>query len=193
MIFFEYHVIVYDMDTEWTLQGRGEQLLQLTARRGRGAAATSVTPVLTVRDACRRLRKSRRQVYRYVRAGRLPPCGRVLGQWLFATADVERCASGQVPRSLRRFFWDARLSDLSVDRHRDFILGRLLEFGDRQALRWLSHTFPRRAIVDFLSEYGPALLSKRAWVFWSLAYGLEAGTRGRSPWRRRGRAWGGLT
>jgi len=188
----ENYVILYDMDKEWTLRGRGGRLLRLTYRLGRREAATSVAPVLTVREACRRLGKSRRQVYRYMRTGRLQPCAQVLGQWLFAQAAVEDLERRPIPSTLRRFFWDVRLADLSIDRHREFILGRLLEDGDRQALHWVCRTYPRRAVVDFLRDRGAALLSRRAWVFWSLAYGLDTRAGGRSSWRRRGRAWGGV-
>jgi hypothetical protein len=151
-----------------------------------------VHPVLTVRDACRRLGKSRRQLYRYLRTGRLRPCAQVLGQWLFSPAEVEAAASGGIPSRFRRLFWDVRLSDLSPPQHRDFILTRILEFGDQTALRWLFTAYPRKELVTFLEGRGAERLSRRTWNFWSLYLGPPRRTRRRRSWRSHGRAWGGV-
>lgn len=181
------------MEQPWVLTGAGRRLLQLTVRPEGAGAPTIVHPVLTVADVCRRLGKSRRQVYRYVRAGRLPPAARVLGQWLFAPSTVDRSARPAVPSRLRRFFWDVRLSELSVDQHRDFIVARVLESGDREALRWLLRTYSRDALTAFLSGRGAELLTRRAWTFWCLFVGLNARRdTTRRSWRYRGRVWGGV-
>jgi hypothetical protein len=180
------------MIQHWVLIGEGRRVLRVTTRTARGRQGTTASPVLTVRDVCRRLRKSRRQVYRYMSAGRLTPCAQVLGQWLFATAEVDRCASAQVPSALRRFFWDVRLADLSVEQHRDFILGRLLEGGDPQALQWVFRHYTRASLVMFLKGRGAELLSRRAWQFWASQLGRDAIGRKQASWRSRGRAWGGL-
>jgi hypothetical protein len=115
-----------------------------------------------------------------------------LGQWLFAKPDIDQFVQRKLPSVLRRFFWDVRLAELSVDRHRDFILGRLLEFGDRQALAWVFRTYPLELVAAFLKGRGADVLSRRAWQFWALQVGLSARMRGRSSWRSRGRSWGGL-
>lgn len=180
------------MNMSWTLRGRGERLLRLTYRQEPDPHATLVSPIFTVGDVCRQLGKSRRQVYRYLHAGRLQPCVRVLGQWLFATSEVDRVERTAVPRRFRRFFWDVRIADLSVDQHQDFILGRLLEDGDRQALHWLVRTYSRETVAAFLKGRGVEVLSRRAWQFWSVYVGLPVRERMRPSWRQRGRSWGGI-
>lgn len=187
------YVILYDMDTHWILDGVGDQLTAWRLRRPGDHRAIAVSPVLTARDVCRRLGKSRRQVYRYVRTGRLQPCGRVLGQWLFAATEVERCGRRSLPVMLRPFFWDVRLSSLSLDRHGAFIMGRLLEFGDRPAIRWLLRSYPRKALAAFLNGRGREVLPKRTWRFWALQLGIDARRRRRAGWRFQGRAWGGVS
>lgn len=178
------------MKDAWTLAGIGHHVRRLTYQRG--AMTTTVSPVLTVANVCRILGKSQRQVYRYLSAGRLQPCAQVLGQWLIANAEVDRFVATQVPAALRRFFWDVPVSSLSVDRHRDFILARLLEEGDRQALRWLFRVYPRDCVASFLKGRGAAALSRRAWHFWASQVGLHGPSQGARAWRRRGRRWGGL-
>lgn len=179
------------MKERWTLKGEGERLLELRGglEPGRASAAR---PAVTVQEVCRLLKKSRRQVYRYVKAGRLKPRARILGQWLFSREEVDRFRNHPAPSFLKPLFWDVRLSDLSVDHHRDFILGRLLEWGDRQALQWLFRTYSREAILNFLRRRGTALLSRRSWHFWTLQFGRKPPRRQRGSWRLQGRRWGGV-
>lgn len=180
------------MNEQWVLAGVGPRVIRLTRLSRRGRRQETVSPVLTVTEVCRRLHKSRRHVYRYLQAGRLTPCARILGQWLFAPSEVARLTRRRLPVFLRPFFWDARLADLSVDRHRDFILARLLESGDRDAVAWALRAYPRDAVVAFLKGRGAELLSRRAWIFWAAVFRIGPGKRGRSAWRARGRHWGGI-
>lgn len=160
----------------------GQRATAWSRRDRAGRPAETVRPVLTVQEVGRLLRRSRRQIYRYLRAGRLRPCARILGQWLFGPEEVRRFREGGLPRFLRPLFWDVRLADLSAEHHRDFILARLLESGDRRALRWLLQAYPRGAIRDFLERRGRRVLSRRAWNFCA----LQVGVVGRAdPGRRR--------
>lgn len=97
----------------------------------------------------------------------------------------------RLPKTLQFFFWDARLSDIPVNDHRDFVLGRLLEFGDPAAMRWVFRTYPRKTVADFLRTRGAEVLSERTWNFWSLQLRLTPRRRP-SSWRHRGRALGGI-
>ena len=181
------------MKDGWILEGVGERPLRLKRLGGGGRAGETIAPLLTVQEVCRRLKKSRRQVYRYLRAGRLTACARILGQWLFDPRALERWEEKSLPPSFRRFFWDTPLSGLSVDAHRDFILGRLLERGDREALRWAVRTYPRVSLEEFLRGRGRDLLSRRSWNFWTLVLGLDRRGHPRRSWRRAGRRWGGIS
>lgn len=179
------------MDNRWILKGAGEKIREL-AVFPEGRSPRRVPRPLTVQEVCRLLGKSQRQVYRYLKAGRLRPCARILGQWLFSSEEVEGFRTSGIPGSLKAFFWDVQLSDLSADHHRDFILGRLLEVGNREALRWLFRTYSREAILDFLSKRGTDLLSQKSWHFWALQLGKEPGALSKKSWRSPGRRWGGV-
>lgn len=181
------------MKTGWVLTGSGDRALRLVRLDPDDRKPDVISPVLTVKDVRRRLRKSQRQVYRYLHASRLKPCARILGQWLFSPEEVSRFARTRLPGWLRPFFWDTPLAGLSVEAHRDFILARLLEFGDRASIRWIFHTYPAPAVVEFLNGRGAEVLSRRTWRFWALLLGLQA-TRGirRPGWRGRARHWGGI-
>lgn len=180
------------MEGHWTLTGAGDRLLRFTRSRDRGGAAEPAEPLLTVREVCRRLRRSRRQVYRYLRDGRLQACARILGQWLFAEADVALFGRQPVPRRFAPLFWDVRLAQVDARRHRDFILGRVLEDGERDAVRWAFRTYPRAQVAAFLTGRGADLLSRRTWHFWAVQMGVDPRQPAGRPWRRRGRQWGGF-
>ncbi len=179
------------MDNRWVLKGAGGRIREL-AVFPEGRPTQTVPQPLTVQEVCRRLGKSQRQVYRYLKAGRLRPCARILGQWLFSPEEMERFRTSGLPAFLKAFFWDVQLSDLSADHHRDFILGRLLETGDREALRWLFRTYSRDSILAFLSKRGTDLLSQKSWHFWAFQLGKEPKALSNKSWRSPGRRWGGV-
>ena len=179
------------MRSQWILKGTGGKIQELVLST-EGHPGQEISQPLTVQEVCRLLRKSQRQVYRYLKAGRLRPCARILGQWIFSFEEVQRFQKPGMPVSLRPFFWDAQFSGLSVDHHRDFILGRLLEVGDRRALRWVFQTYSRNLIFDFLGKRGTDLLSPRSWHFWALQLGREPRVLSKKSWRSQGRRWGGV-
>jgi len=180
------------MNKGWVLRGSGDRPDSLTPAKNAGASANPIRPVLTVPDVCRLLRRSRRHVYRYLKSGRLRPCARILGQWLFSTEEIQSFQSGRVPRFLNSLFWDARPADLSVRHHRDFILARLLESGNREAVAWVFRTYPKAQVRAFLRDRGSEVLSPRTKHFWRMLLGMAEEREERAPWRRLGRPWGGI-
>ena len=180
------------MEVRWELRGAGNRLSTLKQAGAPGQPAVLLRSVLTVQDLCRRLRRSRRQIYRYLKAGRITASARILGQWLFSAEEARLFEKARVPSFLRLFFWDVRVSDLSAEHHRDFILTRLLESGDRAAVRWTFETYPKRTVLAFLRGRGAATLSKRARNFWLFVLGGPAPGKGRGSWRLQGRSWGGI-
>lgn len=174
------------------LTGIGERLLRLVRVTAKGRPSETVSPVLTVREVCRRLRKSRRQVYRYVQDGMLQPCARILGQWLFPADAVLQFTPRGVPAMLKPIFWDTPLSRVIPTRHRDFVLARVLEYGDWAAIRWAFHTYSRADVTAFLKGRGADLLSERSWMFWSTVLTRRPSHRPPKSWRRPGRQWGGF-
>lgn len=181
------------MKGKWELVGQGKRLIQLTRPLEKGNGGGTVSPVLSVGDVCRLLHRSRRQVYRYINRGNLKPCARILDQWLFAKEEVERFQRDKLPLSFRPLFWDARLSDVDPQSHRDFVLSRILEYGDRDAIRWAFHEYPRREFMDFLKRRGPRLLSRRSLAFWASYLGVKFPAHSaRRDWQQQAHRWGGL-
>ncbi|MBI4226827.1 MAG: helix-turn-helix domain-containing protein [Candidatus Omnitrophica bacterium] len=180
------------MEGHWVLAGAGDRVLRFVRLTKTGRRSGTVSPVLTVREVCRRLRKSRRQVYRYVQDGVLQPCARILGQWLFPAEEVARCTPRGIPAMLKPIFWDTPLSRVIPARHRDFVLARVLEYGDWAAVRWAFQMYSREGIAAFLKGRGADLLSERSWMFWSTVLTRRPPHQPPKSWRRPGRHWGGL-
>jgi hypothetical protein len=55
---------------------------------------------------------------------------------------------GPLPTFLRPLFWEIDFDRLRVPGHERYIIERVLEYGDDQAIRWLCRTFEPDAIAD---------------------------------------------
>lgn len=77
------------------------------------------------------------------------------------------------PAVARRFpaYDPAALADRE---HRAFLVGRLLEEGDADELRWLFGAVGREAVAAWLAAHGGGALSRRSRAFWSLVLGVAA-------------------
>lgn len=71
-----------------------------------------------------------------------------------------------------RLFDGHDASDL--ERHEDFVVGRLLEEGDSDDLRRLAATVPEERWASWLEREGGRGLSDRSRVFWSLILSAES-------------------
>jgi len=78
----------------------------------------------------------------------------------------KRPASEQLPNDMRIFFWDVDPDGLSVVESAHFIISRLMEHGDENALRFLLKNYDRDELVRVLRS--SRSISKRSRIFWSL-------------------------
>jgi hypothetical protein len=76
------------------------------------------------------------------------------------------------PQELRRLFWDAG-EPVDLERHADYVLGRTLEYGVTNDLRWLLKYYGPERILEFVRRRGPHVLSVRTANFWLMALGAE--------------------
>jgi hypothetical protein len=72
----------------------------------------------------------------------------------------------QLPPNLHRYFWDVDAARLNVQRYRQFVIERILEFGDMPAIRWVRQTFGDEAIKNVVCR--SRRLSRRTANFWRL-------------------------
>jgi hypothetical protein len=67
---------------------------------------------------------------------------------------------------VERFFWDVDLKTLNFERHKTYIIERILELGDEAAVRWLFATYSRSDIIRVLRA--ARSLSPKSHGFWTL-------------------------
>ena len=75
-----------------------------------------------------------------------------------------------IPQPLRPLFWDIQPETFDPAAHPAYTIGRILEFGDRDAVRWLKETFTDDAIINVIRT--DRRLSRRSANFWALVFGL---------------------
>jgi hypothetical protein len=79
-------------------------------------------------------------------------------------------SSAAVPESLRLLFWDLDTQQLDPRAYPRYVIERVLEFGDREAVDWMKQLFAEEQIVQVLR--GSRRLSRRSANYWSLVYGI---------------------
>ena len=82
--------------------------------------------------------------------------------------------SENVPKRFRVLFWDVEFSTLNIPEHSWFIIERILEYGDANAIRWMIRYFERDEITQVVCQ--SRRLSRRAANFWRLLLDLPKGS-----------------
>lgn len=57
-----------------------------------------------------------------------------------------------IPPSLKKYFWDTNIKNIDPVKNRDYIIERLLEFGDIKAYRWLKKNFKKGLITKIATR-----------------------------------------
>ena len=78
-----------------------------------------------------------------------------------------------LPRALHRYFWDVDAKRLNIRKYRQFIIERILEFGDEKAIRWVRRTFGDDTIRQVVCQ--SRRIFKRTANFWCLLLNIPKG------------------
>jgi hypothetical protein len=89
-------------------------------------------------------------------------------------------ALADAPPSVRRLL--AHYDTTTLGEHtQTFLIGRLLEEGERRDLRWLVRQVGEGALAAWMETAGPKQLSCRSRAFWSTVLAVEASTAEENP------------
>jgi hypothetical protein len=70
------------------------------------------------------------------------------------------------PRFLRKYFWDVDFLKLDKKIHSQFIIERILEYGDKKAVKWMRRNFKLNEIKKVIcSSRNLSLKSANFWQF----------------------------
>ena len=73
-----------------------------------------------------------------------------------------------IPEHLKPFFWDVNAETFDPEAYPAHTIGRILEFGNEEAVRWLKATFSEDQIKEVIRT--DQRLSPRSASFWALVY-----------------------
>jgi len=74
----------------------------------------------------------------------------------------------KIPKSLHKFFWDVDVEKLDPKEKKYFVISRLLDKGDVEAVKWVRKNYSKQEIVETLKKYRD--FSLQSGSFWGLLY-----------------------
>ena len=77
----------------------------------------------------------------------------------------------KAPKFLKKYFWDIDFDKLDVEAHPQYVLGRILEYGDEKAIKWVMRRFDKNAVADILFHYRS--LSPKSANFWAVVFNID--------------------
>jgi hypothetical protein len=75
-----------------------------------------------------------------------------------------------VPERFRPLFWDTNLSKIHIKRNARYIIERVLEFGNMDAIEWLQKVYPLQTIIDVLNM--SRIITEQSRNFWLIWFGV---------------------
>jgi hypothetical protein len=89
------------------------------------------------------------------------------------------------PSEIAAYFWDVDVASIDVEKHKDYVIERLMSRGDLHAMAWLRARFDLSDLRSFLLRRGHRALAPRELSYWALICDVEMDSRtggGRPAW-----------
>lgn len=78
----------------------------------------------------------------------------------------------KLPKFLRPLFWEIEVSNLDpINKRSDYVIKRILEYGDKKAVRWMAKNFSRAQIIRVLCTTRD--ISPKAANYWAVVFGID--------------------
>lgn len=75
------------------------------------------------------------------------------------------------PKFLKKYFWDVEFEKMDCKKYPGFVIVRILEHGDKDAIGWMMKNFSETQIVEYLTKTRE--LTLKSAVFWALILGVK--------------------
>ncbi|MGH7596449.1 MAG: DUF6922 domain-containing protein [bacterium] len=72
----------------------------------------------------------------------------------------------KIPKEWHRYFWEVNPEKVDTQEHAFYILGRILEYGDKEAVKNVRKIYGDRLIRKFLLSTNSRVLSNRTMKHW---------------------------
>jgi hypothetical protein len=77
----------------------------------------------------------------------------------------------KLPEFLKKYFWEIDFEKLDLEKRRPYVLKRILEYGDEEAVAWMWKNFTEDEIKNILYNYRG--LSLKSANFWAVIVGAK--------------------
>ncbi|MEW5814378.1 MAG: hypothetical protein AB1798_03145 [Spirochaetota bacterium] len=77
----------------------------------------------------------------------------------------------KVPKKYYPLFWDTSPAEINVNKNARYVIERVLEIGDLNALQWLQRIYPTRMIMEVCE--GSRKVSAKSKNFWEIWFGVQ--------------------
>ncbi len=71
-----------------------------------------------------------------------------------------------IPKKFKKYFWETDFENLNKKDYSAYIIERILEYGDREAVIWMMKNFKKSQIKQILAEKRG--ISRKSANYWSL-------------------------
>ncbi len=68
--------------------------------------------------------------------------------------------------NIKKYFWDVDFDSLDIKKYKQFVLERILEFGDENAIKWAMGNFSKDDFLETLKK--SRRISKLSVNYWNL-------------------------
>jgi len=72
---------------------------------------------------------------------------------------------------LKKYFWDVNFVDLTKEKYSEFIIERILEYGNEKAVKWMYDNFTKSEIKAVVCK--SKAISKKSANFWQLVFNIK--------------------
>jgi len=77
----------------------------------------------------------------------------------------------KLPGFLKRYFWDVEFGKIDAEARSQYVLARLLEYGDEKAVSWMKRNFTKHQVEDVLFHYRS--VSPQSANFWAVVFNIN--------------------
>jgi hypothetical protein len=77
-------------------------------------------------------------------------------------------------KPITRYFWDTDIASLTWERYKDFIIRRILQYGDFQSWQWLRAQLGDTELRDWIVAHNARGLTPHQIRYWALILDIES-------------------
>lgn len=71
----------------------------------------------------------------------------------------------EIPVRIKRLFWDVDRDSIDIEKHKFYIIKRIIEYGDLEDVSWMKNTYSEDEIAEVIKKSKG--LSRKTAYFWA--------------------------